>query len=260
MAILSNLDYNTGMKKAQKCYRNADFLRSASARSLRILAEYLEPKKRFEDHQVKNTVVFFGSARVSPRPSPGAFDHSSYYQAAEEFAYRLGQFSRELERGVNDFAICTGGGPGIMEAANKGATRARVPSIGLNISLPLEQYPNDFITPSLNFEFHYFFMRKLWFLYHAKAIVFFPGGYGTLDELFETLTLVQTRKYDKYQIPILLYDRDYWMDLINFEMLVSRGYISAGDTDYLHFFSSVDEGMTLIKPLLLKSIKQYSKG
>jgi predicted Rossmann-fold nucleotide-binding protein len=122
----------------------------------------------------------------------------------------------------------------------------------------MEQDPNDYITPSLNFEFHYFFMRKLWFLYHAKAIVFFPGGYGTLDELFETLTLVQTRKYDKYQIPVLLYDRDYWLDLINFDKLIKEGYISEGDTDYLNFFNSVEEGMNLIKPLLLQSIKRYS--
>lgn len=246
------------MKKAAKCYRNAAFLNSGSARSLRILAEYLEPKKRFADHLVTHTVVFFGSARVRPGGSSPNPSSPSHYEAAEDLAFRLGKLSLAQEKGVTDFAICTGGGPGIMEAANKGASRAGVPSIGLNISLPLEQNPNDYITPCLNFEFHYFFMRKLWFLYHAKAIVFFPGGYGTLDELFETLTLVQTRKYDKYQIPILLYDRDYWLDLINFDKLINEGYISEEDTDYLNFFNSVEEGMNLIKPLLLQSIKRYS--
>lgn len=245
------------MTKPEKSYRNVEFLASSKARSLRILAEYLEPKKRFEDNQVKNTVVFFGSARTSATQANDS--SSSFYQVAEEMAYQLGQFSQTLKGKNQDFAICTGGGPGIMEAANKGASRANIPSIGLNISLPFEQYPNDYITPDLNFEFHYFFMRKLWFFYLAKGMIFFPGGYGTMDELFEILTLVQTRKYEKYQIPIFLYDREYWYDLINFDKLISLGFISPEDTDYLHFFSTVDEGIKKIKPLLIQSIKRYSK-
>jgi uncharacterized protein (TIGR00730 family) len=198
------------MKRASKAYKIIEFLNSIAARTLRIFAEYLEPKKRFDEENIKHTIVFFGSSRVKPDPpnEPSDFDSSRYYWAAEEFAFKLATWSKELEKDGNGFAICSGGGPGIMEAANRGATRAHAPSIGLNISIPVEQTPNDFISPHLNFEFHYFFMRKLWFLYHAKALIFFPGGFGTMDELFETLTLIQTCKLQKTNIPILLYDQN----------------------------------------------------
>lgn len=244
------------MKRAPKAYKNMLFLQSREARPLRILAEYLEPEKRFEEENIKHTVVFFGSSRVR-QDKKDTYHTNEYYRAAEEFAFKLGSWSKELEPGGNGFAICSGGGPGIMEAANKGAKRANVTSIGLNISLPHEQHPNDYISPELNFEFHYFFMRKLWFLYHAKALVAFPGGFGTMDELFETLTLMQTHKLEKFSIPILLYDKSYWEDLINFQKLVDYGLISPGDLDLFYYFSSPDEGMAYLKPKLEDVIKNF---
>jgi uncharacterized protein (TIGR00730 family) len=246
------------MKKAEKAFKNQEYLNSSAARTLRILAEYQEPEKRFKENGIRNTVVFFGSART-PSPEAGVKGGTTqHYIAAEEFAYQLGRFSHELQEQKKDFAICTGGGPGIMEAANRGARRAEVKSIGLNISLPFEQHPNDYIDPELNFEFHYFFMRKLWFLYHAKAFVCFPGGFGTIDELFETLTLIQTEKYEKNNVPILLYDEEYWKSLINFDKLVSLGMISQEDLDLFLFFSSIEEGLELLKPRLIESIQKYA--
>ncbi|RJP25454.1 MAG: LOG family protein, partial [Deltaproteobacteria bacterium] len=191
--------------KAPKAYNNRDFLNSRDARTVRILCEYLEPEKRLDECDVSNTVVFFGSARSGPDGTTGERMHK-YYWAAEELAFRLASWSKTLTRKEHAFHVCTGGGPGVMEAANRGARRAGADTIGYNISLPFEQFPNEYITESLNFEFHYFFMRKLWFLYHAKAIIVFPGGFGTFDELFEVLTLKQTKKLEKTEIPILLYD------------------------------------------------------
>lgn len=241
------------IEKALKAYKNLEFLNAHEARTIRILAEYLEPEMRFEQCNVLHTVVFFGSSRIRPEdPKTG-----EYYWAAEEFAYQLSLWSKELEQRGNSFFICTGGGPGIMEAANRGASRAKLKTIGLNISLPFEQHPNQYVTPELNFEFHYFFMRKLWFLYHAKAIVVFPGGFGTLDELFETLTLVQTEKLEKRNIPILLYDKAYWDDLIHFEKFIEYGLISPEDLDLIYFFSSPEDGMNIIKPKLLQLINDF---
>jgi len=245
------------MERAPKAYRNSKFLNSSDGRTMRILAEYLEPKKRFDEANIKHTVVFFGSARVKPDNPDDPLNMSRYFKAAEEFAFQLASWSKELEKKGDGFYICTGGGPGIMEAANRGAHRANAQSIGLNISLPFEQIPNDFITPHLNFEFHYFFMRKLWFLYHAKALVVFPGGFGTMDELFETLTLVQTKKIQKYNIPILLYDPVFWKELFNFEKLVQCGLIAANDLKLLHFFSTPEEGMEILKPSLEETIKNF---
>ncbi len=246
------------MKRSLKAYKNMLFLQSREARPLRILAEYLEPEKRFEEEKIKHTVIFFGSSRVRPGKED-TFNTKKYYQAAEEIAFKLGCWSKELETKGNGFAICSGGGPGIMEAANKGAKRADVTSIGLNISLPHEQEPNDYISPELNFEFHYFFMRKLWFLYHAKALVVFPGGFGTMDELFETLTLMQTHKLEKFSIPVLLYDKSYWEDLINFQKLVDYGLISPEDLDLFHYFSSPDEGMDFLKLKIEDIIKNFKQ-
>jgi uncharacterized protein (TIGR00730 family) len=248
------------MKRAPKAYKNVDFLNSSEARTLRILAEYLEPKKRFDTEKIKHTIVFFGSSRAKPHPpdDPSEFDSSKYYRAAEEFAFQLASWSRELEKDGNGFAICSGGGPGIMEAANRGATRAHAPSIGLNISIPTEQTPNDFISNRLNFEFHYFFMRKLWFLYHAKALVVFPGGFGTMDELFETLTLVQTGKLHKTNFPILLYDKAYWKEVVNFRKLADYHLISPHDLELFHYFSSPGEGLEYLKPRLLEIIKDFN--
>lgn len=246
------------MQRAPKAYKNEKFLGSSEARSIRILAEYLEPKKRFDKEKIKHTVVFFGSSRARPEKQEGKFDSSGNYWAAEEMAFKLASWSKELEKEGNGFAICTGGGPGIMEAANRGAKRADAASIGLNISIPFEQKPNDYISPQFNFEFHYFFMRKLWFLYHAKALIVFPGGFGTMDELFETLTLVQTQKLEKHDIPILLYDKSYWQGVINFEKMVDHKVISPGDLDLFHYFSSPDEGLEYLKPHLEKMIKDFN--
>ena len=244
-------------ERPKAAYLNEEFLKSREARTLRIMSEYLEPEKRFEETEMKHTVVFFGSARIKDDIND---NFSKYYRAAEEFAYRLGLWSRELTEKEQGFYIVTGGGGGIMEAANRGAERAGVRTIGLNISLPFEQNPNKYITPELNFKFHYFFMRKLWFLYHAKAIVVFPGGYGTLDELFETLTLIQTKKIEKGKIPILLYDREFWDELINFNKLKECGLISPEDLDLFHYFLDIDEGLNYLKPRLKELIEKVDHG
>jgi uncharacterized protein (TIGR00730 family) len=244
------------MKRATKSYKNLNFLNSRQARIIRIIAEYMEPEKRFNDNNIKHTVVFFGSARINPNDKNN-LKCIKYYHAAEELAYKLAMWSHELAKTGDTFAICTGGGPGIMEAANKGAKKAKAISIGLNISLPKEQEPNNYITPKLNFEFHYFFMRKLWFLYHAKALIFFPGGYGTLDELFEALTLLQSGKMQKKHMIILLYDQQFWKNIINFDKLLKLKFISAEDIKLFHYFSSVDEGFKILQNSLPEIIKNF---
>jgi len=243
-------------RKPEKAYKNLEFLASREARTLRILSEYLEPEKRFHELGVRHTVVFFGSARSGPKKDAHGTDR--YYWAAEELAFLLAAFSNQISDRDNGFYICTGGGPGIMEAANRGAKRAKAKTIGLNISLPFEQNPNPYISPELNFEFHYFFMRKLWFLYHAKALVVFPGGFGTLDELFETLTLVQTDKLEKGNLPILLYDRAYWESIVNFKKLADMGYISPEDLKLFHFCDTPGEGFIFLKPRIEKLITRVT--
>ena len=240
--------------RPEKAYKNMEYLNSREARVVRIMCEYIEPEKRFKHYKIRHTVVFFGSARTQPDDSLTR----QYYHDAYKLSYLLAQYGKELEAVHDGFVICTGGGPGIMEAANKGANEAGVYSIGLNISLPFEQIPNQYISQELNFEFHYFFMRKLWFLYHAKAIVVFPGGYGTLDELFETLTLVQTNKLQKQEIPIVLYDENYWNKLINFQMLIDYGYIDKKDFDLIHFCNSPEEGIEYLKPRLKRLIEKVN--
>ncbi len=239
-----------------KSYKNPDFINSREARTIRILSEYIDPEKKFNDMDIMHTVVFFGSARIKEKDNNNPAIDQSYW-AAEELAYLLASWGKKHEKGNKGIYICTGGGPGIMEAANRGAQRAKARSIGLNISLPFEQNHNSFITPELNFEFHYFFMRKLWFLYHAKAIVVFPGGFGTLDELFETLTLLQTRKLQKFSMPVLLYNKEFWEDLINFEKLASDGLISPEDLDLIHYFSNPQEGFDYLKPQLETVIQEF---
>ena len=241
-------------EKAPKAYKNMDFLNSREARALRILSEYLEPEKRLREMNIMHTVVFFGSARIRPDdPRTG-----KYYTAAEELAYRLAKLGKSMERRKRGFHICTGGGPGIMEAANRGAHRAGAKTIGLNISLPFEQEPNRYISPELNFEFHYFFMRKLWFLYNAKALVVFPGGFGTLDELFEALTLRQTDKIHDKSMPILLYDRSYWESLMCFDKMVELGFVLPEEMRLIHFFDTPEEGMRYLKGRLEKGITAFS--
>src|SRR5690349_21558741 len=185
-------------------YRNQEFLDTSDARTLRILSEYLYPLSHFRHEKIRDTIVFFGSARTFETSAEGR-----YYRDARELAKRLTAWSESLDEGTRRFVVCSGGGPGIMEAANRGAHDAGGKTIGLNIGLPFEQRPNPFVTPSLNFEFHYFFMRKFWFAYLAKALIVFPGGFGTLDELTEILTLVQTQKLVK-KIVVLLYGTSFW--------------------------------------------------
>ncbi len=249
-------------KKLATAYDDPNFMRSREARSIRILSEYLEPEKRFREKKIEHTVVFFGSARIR-QDGGGDEKEARYYNMAADFAFGLANLSREIEHETgHSFYICTGGGPGIMEAANLGATRAGSQSIGLNIDLPFEQAPNKYITPELMFKFHYFFMRKLWFLYQAKAVIIFPGGFGTMDELFETLTMVQTRKMEKLNIPILLYDREFWSDIINFDRLAREGLIAPEDLDLFLYFSSVQEGIDILRPrliTLMKNIDYYLK-
>src|SRR5918996_1380757 len=192
-------------------YKNEAFLDSPDARILRIISEYLQPLSHFRDEKIHDTIVFFGSARLQETGHLGR-----YYSEARELARLVTNWSDSLPDDTRRFVVCTGGGPGIMEAANRGARDAGGKTIGLNIGLPFEQWPNPYITPDLSFEFHYFFMRKFWFAYLAKALVVFPGGFGTLDEMFEILTLMQTEKLAK-QIQIILYGTEYWDQILNLE-------------------------------------------
>jgi uncharacterized protein (TIGR00730 family) len=213
-------------------YLDESFLTSDAARPLRILAEYLEPLEAFRREQIKDTIVFFGSARLGEEGSLGR-----YYREARVLARLITEWSMSLSSSPCHYVVCSGGGGGIMEAANRGAADAGGRSVGLNISLPHEQRPNPYITPDLAFEFHYFFMRKLWFAHLAKALIVFPGGFGTLDELMEILTLAQTHKLER-AIPILLYGESYWREIINFDALVRHEVISPQD---LELFTFVDE-------------------
>jgi hypothetical protein len=251
--------------KPKKAYENDNFLNSADGRVLRMLSEYLHPKSKFRKHKIMDTIVFFGSARLKSKrdaladfrkinkmnPKTHGFaqklrysqlmvDMSRYYEDAVELSRRLTEWSLNLDTKANRFIVCTGGGPGIMEAANKGAKKAGGYSVGLNISIPFEQFVNRYVTPDLSFEFHYFFMRKFWFAYLSKALIIFPGGFGTMDECFEVLTLVQTEKIKK-KLLMVIYDEKYWKSIINFDVLVEKGMISESDLKLLNFCSSIDE-------------------
>lgn len=260
------------MKKVFKSYKDEGFLNSPAARTVRILSEYLGPQDRFRKEEVKDTIVFYGSARIlSKRQANKQFkelqkyknpsedrvknakidlEMSKYYEDTVELSRLLTEWSLKRAPGYR-FVVCSGGGPGIMEAANYGAQKAGGKSVGLNISLPFEQEANKYITPALNFEFHYFFMRKFWFAYLAKALVIFPGGYGTLDELFELLTLVQTKKIRK-KMPIVIYDRKFWQGVLNFEELVKRRLIAKEDVKLFHVAETVEEAFEYLKSELSK--------
>jgi uncharacterized protein (TIGR00730 family) len=266
------------LKAAPVAYQNEPFLDSPDGRILRILSEYQEPLARFRREQIQDTVVFFGSARFQGRKDaektltavennhdglPAAqleqdlkvaqagIDMARYYEDARRLAFLLTQWSIQIPARRRRFVVTTGGGPGIMEAANLGAHEAGGKTIGLNIQLPFEQYPNPYITPSLNFQFHYFFMRKFWFAYLAKGLVIFPGGFGTMDELFEILTLAQTDKLAK-KILVVIYGSEYWNRIINFQAFVEAGTVSPQDLDLLKMVDSPDEAFEFLRDGLTK--------
>jgi uncharacterized protein (TIGR00730 family) len=269
---------------APLAYLNEDFLNSPDGRILRILSEYAEPLSRFRREKIQDTVVFFGSARFaslseaqdaltilekpgSAKPAPpehqpggdeqdalqatlkrahAAVEMARYYEEARKLAGMLTEWTTTLPGKRHRFVVTSGGGPGIMEAANRGAKEAGGKTIGLNIRLPFEQFPNPYITPELNFEFHYFFMRKYWFAYLAKALVVFPGGFGTLDELFEILTLAQTQKLAK-KIIVIVYGKEYWTRVLNLDALVDAGAISPEDRKLFCFVDTPEEAFEVLK-------------
>ncbi len=271
---------NQKPKSAPLAYQNEPFLNSPDGRILRILSEYVEPLARFRREQIQDTVVFFGSARFKNlhmaesalsglktgressldeqtglKRAQAAVDMARYYEDARRMAYLLTEWSSKIPAKRRRFVVTTGGGPGIMEAANLGAHEAGGKSIGLNINLPFEQFPNPYVTPSLNFEFHYFFMRKFWFAYLAKALVIFPGGFGTLDELFEILTLAQTEKLAK-KILVVIYGREYWDKILNLQHMADAGTISQADLDLFKIVDSPEEGFEYLRD----GLTQYHLG
>jgi uncharacterized protein (TIGR00730 family) len=282
------------MKKTQlpekhliKAYEDIEFLNSADARVIRIMAEYLEPLQRMKKFHVKDTIVFFGSARIgSLEEAQENFKHiknqlahatgkreeilrkqlqcaevqiknARFYEMARELSFRMTKWALELEE-QHRFIIVSGGGPGIMEAANRGAVEAGGQTIGMNISLPFEQKPNPYISEHLSFEFHYFFMRKFWFLFPCKALVVWPGGYGTFDELFDILTLRQTRKMVKPTC-IILMDSGFWNEVVRFDRLVEWGMIDAHDLELFHMVDDVDTAFEYLKNHLGKHFVQNKK-
>jgi uncharacterized protein (TIGR00730 family) len=260
-------------------YENKKFLNSPDGRILRILSEYQEPLARFRRERIQDTIVFFGSARFHSRsqseqalqllersgsatPAPPEEQErirlakadvamARYYEDARRLAFLITQWTKSINQQRSRFVICTGGGPGIMEAANLGAFEAGGQTIGLNINLPFEQMPNPYLTSSLNFEFHYFFMRKLWFAYLAKALVVFPGGFGTFDEMFELLTLAQTEKLAK-RMSVVIYGTEYWDRVINFQALVDAGTISPNDLKLFHWANTPEEAFEWLREELTR--------
>jgi uncharacterized protein (TIGR00730 family) len=266
------------LKAAPVAYENEPFLTSPDGRILRMLAEYQEPLARFRREQIQDTVVFFGSARFQGaqdaaksldevetnhgrvsaakmeadlKRAQAGIDMARYYEDARKLAYMLTKWSIQIPARRHRFVVTTGGGPGIMEAANQGAHEAGGKTIGLNIQLPFEQYPNQYITPSLNFQFHYFFMRKFWFAYLAKGLVIFPGGFGTMDELFEILTLAQTDKLAK-KILVIIYGSEYWNRVINFQAFVDAGTVSPEDIEQFKVVDNPDEAFEFLRDGLTK--------
>jgi uncharacterized protein (TIGR00730 family) len=261
------------LRMAKLAYQDPAFMESLSARPLRILAEYFDPLTRLRKAGVADTIVMFGSARILPRDralsrvkelrresrgrktaewrakisaARAVVDMSRYYEEARELSRRITEWSLTLGNHPKRFVICSGGGPGIMEAANRGAAEAGGSSVGLSIQLPHEQRPNPYISPELNFCFHYFFMRKLWFAQMAKALIVFPGGFGTMDELWEMLTLLQTNKLSSHHL-ILIYGRKYWDKVLNWRHMVRTGTISEREYSLLQFADTVDEAFARVR-------------
>ena len=243
------------LNKPEKAYKNLDFLNSTDARTLRILAEYLHPKAQFLSQGLQNTIGVFGSARApapeeaeqikAANPNDPRLKLTSYYEQTVELTNRLTQWSLDLDEKEQLFVVCTGAGPGVMMAANRGAHEAGGKNAGLSISLPNATVQNPYVTPELHFEFHYFFTRKFWFAYFAKALIIMPGGFGTLDELFEILTLIQTKKIER-PLPIVLFGKEFWNKLINFETLVEFGTISPEDLNLVHLSDQVEDAFQFI--------------
>src|SRR5689334_2440488 len=265
------------MSQQPMAYLYPEFLESAEARPIRILSEYLEPLMRFKNQKIQDTVVFFGSARVDSREraeralqtlrargvrnadehyqqelkkSRKALEWARYYEEARELARMLTAWTVSLQSENHRFVVTSGGGPGIMEAANRGAREGGGKTIGLNIRLPFEQGANPYITEGLHFEFHYFFMRKFWFAYLSKALVIFPGGFGTCDELFEILTLVQTDKLSK-KIGVILYGREYWDQVLNVKPMAEWGAIADKDIELLHYADSPSDAFEYLRGHLI---------
>jgi len=250
-------------KEVTRAYDNRKFLHGRSARPLRVLAEFIEPEERLRKHGIRNTIVFFGSAmsvdnRTFKKRTPDskvvpekAIRVSNAHESCIELAKRITAWSQKIEEPTKRFYVCSGGGSGIMEAANKGAKLAGGKSIGFNITLPLEQSLNPHISPELSFNFHYFFIRKFWFLYYAKALIGFPGGFGTMDEVFELLTLLQTRKIQK-QVPVVLFDKTFWNEVVNFQALQEHGVIGPSDLKLFKIIDDVDEAFEYITGQLKK--------
>ena len=255
----------------QLFFYSSEFLKSSQARSLRILSEYYGPLQRLQKNNIADTIVFFGSARLKSQEAARAametesstadnmqmkrletdLEMSRYYEDARTLAGKFTKWSKGLKGTKRRYIICSGGGPGIMEASNRGAADAGGINVGLTITLPFESSGNEWITDELDMKFHYFFMRKFWFLYLAKALVVWPGGFGTLDELMECLTLMQTQKIKK-RLPIVLYGKDFWENVINWDYLVKVGTISQDDLDLLHFSDSIDDAYKYVTNFLEK--------
>jgi uncharacterized protein (TIGR00730 family) len=276
----------TPAKSLPKAYENITFLNGPQARTIRILSEFLEPRDRFWKEGIRDTIVVFGSARIQSgrdarkkleavksalkkkkritaadkdkiEAAQTELEMSRFYEDAARLTAMLTKWSSTLSLQRN-FVICSGGGPGIMEAANKGAIEAGGKSIGLNISLPFEQESNPYISENLGFEFHYFFMRKFWFVYLAKAVIMFPGGFGTIDEMMEVLTLLQTRKVTK-PLPVVLYGREYWQEVLNFKALLKYRVISREDLALFQFADSPEEAFRHLKRHLTNEFKKQKK-
>ena len=257
------------LERASLAYENPDFLQSHDGRLIRIISEYAEPMARFQQQRIQDTVVFFGSARFHAEDETRAamdglageallrgetaLKMARFYEDARVLSAMLTSWTMSLPGHHHRFVVTSGGGPGIMEAANRGAYEAGGKSIGLNIKLPHEQLPNPYITPTLNFEFHYFFMRKFWFAYLAKALVIFPGGFGTLDEMFEIVTLAQTQKLAK-DITILIYGTKYWNSVLNLEALIERGAVSVVDRDLFHYADTPEDAFKILQAALMKEL------
>ena len=266
------------LKPAPIAHRNADFMESAVARPVRILSEYLDPLARLRREGVGDTIVMFGSARILPRDRALAHlrdakranrgknsaagrerlhaaqrqvEMSRYYEEARELARRITVWSQRFGNRPRRFVVCSGGGPGIMEAANRGAAEAGGKSVGLAIEIPHEQRPNRFISPELNFQFHYFFMRKLWFAQLAQALIVFPGGFGTMDELWEMLTLMQTGKMSRRNL-ILIYGRPYWDEVLNWKAMLRWGTIREKEYSLLQFADTVPDAFSRVTRWLLR--------